>query len=81
MTGIERLQSLKQKISKKKLDNLSKYVLYCIIFFSLYTVAEFVVSTITGINHDGLTEAVRFFCCGEAFLAAFIKVMKIRKSS
>lgn len=81
MTGIERLQKLHKKLNKKPLDNLSKYVIFCIIFFVLYTIIEIIVSTITGVSHDALTEAVRWFTSGEAFLCCILKVFKIRKSS
>ena len=76
-TAIEFLR----KQNKKPLDNLSRYVIYCLVFFTLYSIAEFIVSTITGVTHDTLTDAVKVFCSGEAFFCAFLKVMKIRKSS
>ena len=76
-TGIEILQ----KLHKKPLDNLSRYVIYCIVFFTAYTIAEFIVSSITGVSHDTLTEAVKFFCGGEAFLCCLLKLLKIRKST
>lgn len=61
------------------MKRLDKYVLYCIIFFSLYTISEMIVSSITGIEHAALTEAVRWFCGGEAFLCAVIKWLKLKK--
>ena len=70
-----------QKLNKKPLDNLSKYVIFCIVFFVLYTITEIIVSTVTGISHDALTEAVRWFTSGEAFLCCLLKLMKIRKSN
>ena len=76
-TGIEILQ----KLHKKPLDNLSRYVIYCIVFFTAYTIAEFIVSSITGVPHDTLTEAVKFFCGGEAFLCCLLKLLKIRKAT
>jgi len=76
-TGIERLQ----KLHKKPLDKLSLYVIYCLVFFTLYSIVELIVSSITGITHDALTEAVKFFCGGEAFLCCLIKLFKIRKTA
>lgn len=64
---------------KKTFSNLDKYVLYCIIFFSLYTVIEMLVSSLTGVEHAALTEAVRWFCGGETFLCAVIKWLKLKK--
>lgn len=76
-TGIEMLQ----KFHKKPLDNISKYVIYCLVFFTVYSIAEFITATITGISHDTLTEAVRTFCGGEVFFCCILKVFKIRKSN
>jgi hypothetical protein len=76
-TGIEILQ----KFHKKPLDNLSLYVIYCIAFFTVYSIAEFIVSSITGVSHDTLTEAVKFFCGGEAFLCCLLKLLKVRKTT
>ena len=61
----------------KKLNGLDKYVIYCIVFFTLYTVAELVVSAITGNTNDTLTNAVKFFAGGEVFLCAMIKRHKL----
>lgn len=69
----------RKKGQKKQLASLDKYVLYCIIFFSIYTIVEMIVSSITGIEHSALTEAVRMFCGGEAFLCALLKLLKIKK--
>lgn len=78
LTGIERCMKLKQH---KKLTALDKYVIYCLLFFTLYSIAEFIISTITGISHDALTEAIRTFCGGEVFACCILKVFKIRKAT
>lgn len=66
---------------KKKVSALDKYLIFCISFFVVYTVAEMVLSTITGLSHDRLTEAVQWMCAGEAFLCAIIKRLKIKKEA
>lgn len=74
-TGIEKAR----KKTKKKLPSLDKYLIYCITFFTLYTVAEMIISTITGVSHERLTEAVQWMCAGEAFLCCLIKRLKLKK--
>lgn len=74
-TGIEKAR----KKTKKKLPFLDAYLIFCFTFFTLYTVAEFTVSTITGVHHERLTEAVQWVCAGEAFLCCMIKKNKLKK--
>ena len=62
---------------RKQLNGLDKYVIYCIAFFTLYTIAELTVSAITGNTNDTLTNAVKFFAGGEVFLCAMIKRHKL----
>ena len=66
-----------EKKRKKPLNGLDKYVIYCIVFFTLYAVAELTVSAITGVTNDTLTDAVKWFCGGEVFLCAMIKRHKL----
>ena len=66
-----------EKKRKKPLNGLDKYVIYCIVFFTLYAVAELTVSAITGLTNDTLTDAVKWFCGGEVFLCAMIKRHKL----
>jgi hypothetical protein len=61
----------------KRLNGLDKYVIYCIVFFTCYTIAELTVSAITGNSSDTLTNAVKWFCGGEVFLCAMIKRHKL----
>lgn len=63
--------------TKKKLNGLDKYVIYCIVFFTLYAIAELTVSAITGNTNDTLTNAIKWFCGGEVFLCAMIKRHKL----
>lgn len=61
------------------LKDLTKYVIFSIAFVILYTVAEFIVSTITGVHHDTLTVAVYGFFAGEIVLCGMIKIFKLRR--
>lgn len=65
------------KTAVKKLSGLDKYVIYCIVFFTCYTIAELTVTAITGNTSDTLTNAVKWFCGGEVFLCAMIKRHKL----
>lgn len=69
----------KEKKAKKKLSDLDKYCLMCIIFFILYTIAELVLSKCLNTTNDRLTEAVQWFCSGELFFCAMLKRLKIKK--
>jgi hypothetical protein len=61
------------------LKDLTKYVIFSITIVLIYTIAEFIVSTITGIHHDTLTMAVYGFFGGELVLTAVIKIFKLRR--
>lgn len=65
--------------SKKKLNGLDKYVIFSISVTLVYTVAEFVVSTVTGISHDALSACVYGFFCGEVVSCAFLKKWKLKR--
>lgn len=64
----------------KKLNGLDKYVIFCFSVLLIYTIAEFIVSTITGVSHDTLS-SVLFGCLGapELLGCAVIKIFKINK--
>lgn len=68
---------IRTKKPVKKLNGLDKYVIYCIVFFTCYTIAELTVTAITGNSSDTLTNAVKWFCGGEVFLCAMIKRHKL----
>ena len=73
------MKKMKRVIKRphKQLNGLDKYVIYCIVLFTLYTIAELTVSAITGNTNDTLTNAVKFFAGGEVFLCAMIKRHKL----
>jgi len=66
------------KISKK-LSGLDKYVIFSLTILLLFTVAEFVTSTITGIEKSTLCTCV--FSCfgGEILSCALIKIFKLKE--
>ena len=76
-TGIEQLQKLK----KKPLPDLDKYIIFSFAVMLLYTVVEFIFSTITGISHDTLTTCLYGAFGGELLLCAMIKRLKLRRDS
>lgn len=62
----------------RRLSALDKYCIFTISFFTIYTIAELTLSSITGTTNDRLTEAVQWFAAGELFLLAMIKRLKLR---
>ena len=66
-------------VRHRRTSSLTKYVVFCIANIMVYTIAEFVCSTITGVSHDTLTTC--FYACfgGEMLSCALIKVFKLKK--
>jgi len=73
-TGIERLQK------RKQLPDLDKYIIFSFSVMLVYTVSEFVVSTITGVAHETLTVSLYGAFGGELLLCAMIKRLKLRRN-
>ena len=63
---------------RKKVDNLTKYVIFSISFAIFYTVMEFIFSIITGVSHDVLSGCVYGFFCGELAITGVLKITKIK---
>lgn len=63
---------------RKQLNDLDKYVIFSIVILLVFTIAEFITASVTGISHDTLITA--FFACfgGEILSCALIKVFKLR---
>ena len=72
-SGIERLQK------KRTLPDLDKYLIFSFSVLILYTLAEFICSTITGITHDTLTTCLYAAFGGETLLCAVIKKYKLKR--
>jgi hypothetical protein len=62
------------------IKDLTKYVIFSISVVVLYTIAEFITSTVTNISHDVLTGCVYGFFGGELVLLAMIKIFKLRRN-
>jgi len=60
---------------------LANYIVFSIVIIIIYSIAEFVFSTITGISHETLTTCVYAFFGTEIASCAFIKVYKIKKET
>ncbi len=63
----------------KKLTGLDKYVIFSFTVLIVYTIAEFVFSTVTDIHHDTLTTALYGAFGGELLLCAVIKKYKLKR--
>lgn len=64
---------------KKKLAGLDKYIIFSFTVLIIYSICEFVVSTITGVSHDTLTVALYGAFGGELLLCAVIKKYKLKR--
>ena len=64
--------------TKKQLSKLDRYLIFSISFLLIYTVAEMVTATITGIEHPTLTTCVFSAFGGEFLMAALIKIFNIK---
>lgn len=62
----------------KKLRGLDKYLIFSYGILILYTICEMTLSTIYGIHHDTLTQALFLCFGGETLYCAVIKVFKLR---
>jgi len=72
-TGIEKCKP------HKKLADLDKYIIFSFGVMIVYSIFEFVVSTITGISHDTLTTCLYGAFGGELLLCAVIKRFKLKR--
>ena len=74
-TGIEQL---KKKRSFKDLPSLDKYLIFSFTALLLYTIIEFIISSITGISHDTLTTCFFAAFGGETLWCAILKKCKLK---
>ena len=61
------------------LNGLDKYVIFSISVTLIFTIAEFITSTITGIEKTTLCTCVYSFFAGEIVVAGLIKIFKLRE--
>ena len=64
-----------------KLHSLDKYVIFSITIVLIYTIAEFIFSTVTGISHDTLTTCFYAAFAGECLSCALIKIFKLKEGN
>lgn len=64
---------------KKKLAGLDKYIIFSFTVLIIYSICEFVFSTITEVSHDTLTVALYGAFGGELLLCAVIKKYKLKR--
>ena len=69
----------KNKKNYKKLSGLDKYIIFSFTVLIIYSICEFVFSTITGFSHDTLTVALYGAFGGELLLCAVIKKYKLKR--
>lgn len=72
-TGIEQLKK------NRKLPDLDKYIIFSFSVMILYTIFEFIFSTITGVSHDTLTTCLYGAFGGELLMCALIKRFKLKR--
>ena len=72
-SGIERLQK------RKEMPDLDKYIIFSFAVMIIYTIFEFIFSTITGVSHDTLTTCLYGAFGGELLLCAMIKRLKLKR--
>lgn len=65
----------------KKIPSLTKFIVFSFAVLLLYTVVEFIFSTITGISHDTLTTCLYACFGGEVLACALIKVFKLKEEN
>ncbi len=68
-------------IRHRRTKSLTKYVVFSICIIIIYTIAEFTVSTITGISHDTLTTC--FYSCfsGEILSCTLIRIFRLKQET
>lgn len=57
---------------------LANYIVFSIAVILIYSIAEFIFSTLTGVSHETLTTCVYAFFGTEIASCAFIKVYKLK---
>lgn len=62
-------------------DKLTNYLLFSFVVILIYTILEFVTSTITGISHDTITTCIFAFFGTEIGACAFIKIAGRKEKS
>lgn len=66
---------------RRKISDLTKYVIFSISVTIVYTVMEFIFSILTGVSHDILSGCVYGFFAGELVITGILKIFKLRGSN
>ena len=66
---------------KKKLNTLDKYVIYCLVFISIYTIAHTVIFYLTGLEEKVLDVLVFGAFSGEIVQCYFLKKGKLKEEA
>lgn len=79
--GVGMLAMYLMTVRAHKVPSLTKYVAFSIGVLIIYTVAELVLATTTGVSHDTLTTCI--FSCfgGEILSCALIKIFKLKEEN
>lgn len=64
--------------TNKTMHTLTVYVTFSIAVVIVYSIAEFLLSLITGVAHDTLTGCVYAFFGGEVVTCGLIKIFKLK---
>lgn len=70
-----------KKEKKQKLNGLDIYVIFSLSVLLIFTVAEFITSTITGMEKPSLITAVFSVWGGEILSCALIKIFKLKEEN
>ena len=73
------MQAPMQKKSNNR--SLTLYVVFSISIAVVYSIVEFIFSTITGVSHDTLTTCVYAFFTGEIVTTGLIRIFKFRENN
>lgn len=74
-------QERRRQGKKKKMKGLDKYVVFCFVSIIIYTIAQTVVTIMTGVESSTLTTCFFTVFGGEVLLCALIKKFKLKNES
>lgn len=67
--------------SQRKMPTLDKYVIFCFVVLLIYTIAQTIVTIITGVESATLTTCFFGTFGGEVLICALIKRLKLKNES
>lgn len=65
----------------KRIPSLTKYVVFSLAVLIIYYIAEFIVSTKTGIEHSTLSTCITGVLGGEVLSCALIRIFKLKEEN